>query len=1044
MAQSNQENLPETSVRVAVRIRPQISREIIDMCQVCTSVTPNEPQVWLGKDKAFTYDYVFDTDSGQTQVYETCIQNLVEGCFLGYNATVLAYGQTGSGKTYTMGTGFEANSLQELTDDGSQGIVPRAVHHLFQGIEKRKLEAREENRLPPEFKITAQFLELYNEDIIDLLDETHNNNNTRHIKIHQENGSIQMAGVTSRNVASVAEAFDCLKAGALSRTTASTQMNTQSSRSHAIFTLFIHQTIVACETQEVETLSAKFHFVDLAGSERLKRTGATGERAKEGISINTGLLCLGNVISALGDKSKKASHVPYRDSKLTRLLQDSLGGNSQTLMIACISPSDRDFMETLSTLRYANRAKNIKNKVFVNHDTSSHTIATLRKEIQELKLELSELKQGKRMIGDDGTEYINDMYHENAMLISEVQSLKTRNKVLQEANERLIARNAEVIADSASPEVKDIIQKYLTEIEELRLKLLEMEETCSNLRKQNVARSSIVPTFNDSEISSDKVIEEAKREVKKLKAYTKLINNGMPVDSDSNAHSTHDSCDSNETDGDGDEDEDVLDSSEEVSEDNTIERAKLELVQLNDDISTKELLIAELEKSQRKMQSLKHHYESKLIQLQNQIAEIEKERDQVMIKLTQGGNKTDEKTKKVRDDYDKRIKALLGDLKKLQDAKKEHAIAMKNQAKYEQQVRKLRNEVCDMKKQKVNVMSKMKEEASRHRVSELQSTKKIAQLTKQERLKDVKIKNLEVENNRIKQSLKRRDAEVKALKAKSKGTTSRLITLRQSPKFAKNKWGRIEHDIHQVIATRQAIWNYDQQMGRDIAKRQELSEHLEDAMLRLKNARRLNDQELVHELNEDIESISSNIQYLDQNIRDCQSTILQLEDDLHTDGDIPNLDQVITSSDSVEMKYLFQKVLSMLINQTQQVNMLSEELRQWEFKYRQVSDTSRIREELLDHVLNSSSKLERDLCGGSSETFIVTSGKATANKERTPSPILMPPPSAIPTLNSKQKQNLVDPPSDSYFPSRPSTCEKARRLTRTPQELLFDTNSNYD
>lgn len=125
----------------------------------------------------------------------------------------------------------------------------------------------------------------------------------------------------------------------------------------------------------------------------MKRTGATGERAREGISINCGLLALGNCISALGDKSKKATHVPYRDSKLTRLLQDSLGGNSQTVMIACISPSDRDFMETLNTLKYANRAKNIKNKVQINQDQNSRTISQLRKEVASLQLELLEIKQ---------------------------------------------------------------------------------------------------------------------------------------------------------------------------------------------------------------------------------------------------------------------------------------------------------------------------------------------------------------------------------------------------------------------------------------------------------------------------------------------------------------------------------------------------------------------------------------------------------------------------------------------------------------------------
>lgn len=739
----------DSSVRVAVRIRPQIAREIIELGQICTSVTPGEPQVWLGKDIAFTYDFVFDTESKQVDVYNTTVKNLVEGCFSGYNATVLAYGQTGSGKTYTMGTGFEHTHFNPLEDDATQGIVPRAVHHIFDGIEKRKQEARDKNQLPPEFKLTAQFLELYNEEIIDLLDDIPGQ--SKQIRIHQENGSIQVTNATTKPVLSIQEAFDCLRVGALSRTTASTQMNTKSSRSHAIFTINMQLNRVAADAQDIETLSAKFHFVDLAGSERLKRTGATGDRAKEGISINSGLLCLGNVISALGDRSKKASHVPYRDSKLTRLLQDSLGGNSQTLMIACISPCNRDFMETLSTLRYANRARNIKNKVMVNHDSSSHTIAILRKRIQELELENADLRR---------------------------------------------------------------------ELDQLQL-----------------------PTEDGNDY------------------VTRLINTArMPSNSDSN-----------ETDN----DDEVLDSSEEASDEN-IEKAKQELVQLNDDISTKELLIAELEKSQRKMESLKHHYESKLIQLQNQISEIEKERDQVLNKLTQGEHKLDETTKKVHEDYDRKIKALQGDLKKLQDAKKEHALAMRNQAKYEQQVIKLRNEVTDMKRQKVNVMTKMREEASRHRVTELQSTKRIAQLTKQERLKDVRIKNLEVENNRIKLTLKRKDDEVKALKTKTKNTASRF--LRPAPKMSKTKWDK---HMNEVILTRRAICNYDHQMGRYIAQRQELSEQLEETWMRLQEAQQQNDLELVRFLSEDVDSISSNIQYYDQCICDCQSTIIQLEEDVN-------------------------------------------------------------------------------------------------------------------------------------------------------------------
>lgn len=325
----------DTSVQVALRIRPQSASERIEMCRICTNVTPNNPQVILGKDKAFTYDLVFDINSKQYEIYRDCIDNLIEGCLDGYNATVLAYGQTGSGKTYTMGTGFDVNISEE-----EEGIIPRAVAHLFNGIEKCKQSAKENGEPPPDFKVLVQFMELYNEELVDLFDGD-NRGSGKHIKIHEDtNGGIYTVGVTMKPVTSAKETLNGLQQGALSRTTASTNMNAQSSRSHAIFTLHITQQrvvklsddeMVANGVQgqsfEYEMLTAKFNFVDLAGSERLKRTGATGDRAKEGISINCGLLALGNVISALGDKAKRGSHVPYRDSKLTRLLQDSLGGN---------------------------------------------------------------------------------------------------------------------------------------------------------------------------------------------------------------------------------------------------------------------------------------------------------------------------------------------------------------------------------------------------------------------------------------------------------------------------------------------------------------------------------------------------------------------------------------------------------------------------------------------------------------------------------------------------------------------------------------------
>lgn len=205
--------------------------------------------------------------------------------------------------------------------------------------------------------------------------------------------SVSASGETNArkvSVACVGDVMGILAAGAATRATASTHMNAVSSRSHAILSIYLDQ--VHRVDESTEARSSKFHFVDLAGSERLKRTKAEGVRMAEGININQALLALGNVISALGDPDKRGSHVPYRDHKLTRLLQDSLGGNALCLMIACVSPADSNFSETLNTCKYANRARNIKNKAVVNLDADSLEKAHLRQENQRLRKELLHLQ----------------------------------------------------------------------------------------------------------------------------------------------------------------------------------------------------------------------------------------------------------------------------------------------------------------------------------------------------------------------------------------------------------------------------------------------------------------------------------------------------------------------------------------------------------------------------------------------------------------------------------------------------------------------------
>lgn len=428
-------------------------------------------------------------------------------------------------------------------------------------------------------------------------------------------------------------------------------MNTQSSRSHAIFTLFIkQQRCIRVEDpdadvdtsdpmNEFETLTAKFHFVDLAGSERLKRTGATGDRAKEGISINCGLLALGNVISALGDKSKKSLHVPYRDSKLTRLLQDSLGGNSQTCMIACISPSDRDFMETLSTLKYANRARNIKNKVTINQDKSSRTIASLRREIQQLQLELLEFRQGKRVAGEDG---VNDAWHETQMLNSEMQSLRTRVKALSETVEALTAKNALLLAEKAAgqwvssgnEDASQLVLGYVQEIEELRARLLEAEAMYQQLKKRQQAAPHADYAFEAPSIldTAKKALQQDINKLDALKEQTASKEDDEDPDAD-NTENGQESLSEDESD-----EEDRKEEDEEMA-------MGRELEALTSDIDVKQRLIQELEMSQKRLISMKQHYEDKLAQLQARIKDTQEERDKVLNSLQQQASPPTEKVK---------------------------------------------------------------------------------------------------------------------------------------------------------------------------------------------------------------------------------------------------------------------------------------------------------------------------------------------------------------------------------------------------------------
>ena len=317
--------------------------------------------------KTFTFDAVYDCNSKQLDLYAETFAPLVDSVLDGFNGTIFAYGQTGTGKTYTM---------EGIRDDqNKRGVIPNSFEHIFSHI------AKSENQ---QYLVRASYLEIYMEDVRDLLSK--DQTKSLDLKERPDTG-VYVKDLSSFVCKSISEIEHVMSVGNQNRSVGRTEMNEHSSRSHAIF-------IITVECSELDTEGqahirvGKLNLVDLAGSERQAKTGAVGERLKEATKINLSLSALGNVISSLVDG--KSVHVPYRDSKLTRLLQDSLGGNARTVMVANLGPANYNYDETITTLRYANRAKNIKNKPRINEDPKDALLREFQEEIARLKAQINQ------------------------------------------------------------------------------------------------------------------------------------------------------------------------------------------------------------------------------------------------------------------------------------------------------------------------------------------------------------------------------------------------------------------------------------------------------------------------------------------------------------------------------------------------------------------------------------------------------------------------------------------------------------------------------
>ncbi|KAL9836776.1 chromosome-associated kinesin KIF4A isoform 2-T3 [Geothlypis trichas] len=739
MVREDEKGIP---VRVALRCRPLVPKETSEGCQTCLSFVPGEPQVVVGNDKAFTYDYVFDPSVEQEEVFNTAVSPLVRGIFKGYNATVLAYGQTGSGKTYSMGGTYTANQEYEP----SVGVIPRVIKLLFE---------EKQQRHDWDFILKVSYLEIYNEDILDLLCPSRERSP---ISIREDpKEGIKIVGLTERNVTCAQETVSCLEQGNNSRTVGSTAMNSQSSRSHAIFTICIDQ---KKKNDKNCSFHCKLHLVDLAGSERQKKTKAEGDRLKEGININRGLLCLGNVISALGDENKKGGFVPYRDSKLTRLLQDSLGGNSHTLMIACVSPADSNLEETLNTLRYADRARKIKNKPIVNVDPQAAELHQLKQQVQQLQVLLLQAHGGTLPVALNGLAPSESL-----------QSLMEKNQSLQEENQKLSQGLSEAAGQTAQMLERIILTEQENEKMNAKLEQLQHHAVCKlDLQK-------LVETVEDEELKEN---VEVIRNLQQVLAELQSENAAATEAAAELPNSEQDSPGGAEV---GQESKRASD----FSTQHALRQAQLsrELLELNKALTLKEALAKKMSQNDTQLGPIQSQYETNIRDLELEVSNLQKEKEELVLALQMA--KKDINQAKLSERRRKRLQELEAQITELKKKLNEQSKLLKLKESTEHTVSKLNQEIREMKQQRVQLMRQMKEDTEKFRQWKQQKDKEVIQLKEKDRKRQYELLKLERDFQKQANVLRRKTEEAAAANKRLKDALQRQKEVADKRKETQNR-----------------------------------------------------------------------------------------------------------------------------------------------------------------------------------------------------------------------------------------------------------------
>ncbi|XP_075032621.1 kinesin-like protein KIF3B [Mixophyes fleayi] len=494
------------SVRVVVRCRPMNSKELSAGYEKVVNVDVKLGQVSVRIQKGasnelpktFTFDAVYDSNSKQLELYDETFRPLVDSVLLGFNGTIFAYGQTGTGKTYTM-EGLRG-------DPEKRGVIPNSFEHVFTHI------SRSQNQ---QYLVRASYLEIYQEEIRDLLSK--DQSKRLELKERPDTG-VYVKDLSSFVTKSVKEIEHVMNVGNQNRSVGATNMNEHSSRSHAIFMITVECSELGLDGEN-HIRVGKLNLVDLAGSERQTKTGAQGERLKEATKINLSLSALGNVISALVDG--KSTHIPYRDSKLTRLLQDSLGGNAKTVMVANIGPASYNVEETLTTLRYSNRAKNIKNKPRVNEDPKDALLREFQEEIARLKAQLEKRvvvkrrRRGNRRPGVEGSgedeeegdsyEGEDDVEHKEDYWREQQEKLEIEKKAIVEDHSLVAEEKLKLLKEKEKK--MDDLKKEREAMEMLSAKVKAMES------KLLVGGKNIVDHTNEQQ----KVLEQKRQEIAEQK-----------------------------------------------------------------------------------------------------------------------------------------------------------------------------------------------------------------------------------------------------------------------------------------------------------------------------------------------------------------------------------------------------------------------------------------------------------------------------------------------------------------------------------------------